>query len=253
MKKNKFTLLELMIVIAIIAILISILLPSLANARRAAKNTVCKSNLAQISRGALLFAKKNDNKFWERGHDIKGTHIGRRGNGSQHEFNMYNDFIQRDLYSCPLAPEPINFEDVEQLNPSRTEAQYLLLWNQRAQSEYGSRSFENIYQETFTYNVNNVTPKSFRVLAMDYISEKQGGQFEASHENGQPNAFTTSNGYYIRRRGGRGGRSAFWMTNYAYIDGAVIGIRNIKWMDPRLDWVATVKENGYKAPMPTED
>lgn len=253
MLKKNFTLLELVVVVAVIAMLISMLLPSLEKARRSGKNGVCTSNLAQITRGALAFSKQNDNKFWTRGKNIKPTHIGRDGNGGQHEFNIYDDFVNRELYSCPLAPEPMDFDFIEQLNPRRTEAQYLLLWNQRTDPVYNTRGFENTFQGTFTNNVNNVTPTEFNILAMDYISEKQGGQFESSHENGQPNDFNDG-GQYIRRRGGRDGRSAIWMTNYAFIDGAVRGIRNIGYLDSRLDWVhVTNGANGYKAPMPSVD
>ena len=249
---NKFTLIELVVVIAILGILITLLLPSLQNARKSAKNAVCVSNIAQITRGSHIFAKQNNNKFWERGRDIKPTHIGRHGNGGKHEFNIYNEFVNRELYSCPLAPEALDFDFIEQLNPTRTEAQYHLLWGQRPGNAYGQRGFDNLLQETFTYNVNYVTQKEFNVLVMDYISEKQGGTFEASHENGQPNNFNDGN-HYIRRRGGRGGRSAIWMTNYGYLDGSVRGIRNIKWMDSRLDWVAVADGGGFKAPMPTAD
>ncbi len=251
MNKKKFTLLELMIVIAIIAILISILLPSLGNARRSAKNAVCKSNLAQISRGATLFAKQNDNKFWDRRKDIKGTHIGREYNNGEHEFNLYNDFISRDLYSCPLAPEAIDFDYIEQLNPRRTEAQYLLLWNLREDPSYGAMSFKNLYQDSFNYKVNYVSEKSFGVLAMDYVSEKQS-KWEASHENGKANEFPDENQFY-GRRGGNGGRTVLWMTNYTFIDGSAVGVRNIKWLDPRFDWVHVVNGTGsnpFKAPMP---
>lgn len=57
--KRLFTLLELLIVMAIIALLLSILLPSLAKARKKTENAVCKSNLRQISITVFSFAENN--------------------------------------------------------------------------------------------------------------------------------------------------------------------------------------------------
>src|ERR1700733_11730590 len=51
-----FTLIELLVVIAIIGILASLLLPSLASAKEQAKRTQCKSNMHQMSLGAMLYA-----------------------------------------------------------------------------------------------------------------------------------------------------------------------------------------------------
>lgn len=61
MKKLKaFTLIELLVVVAIIALLISILLPSLSRARELSKRTVCASNLKQIGTGFYIYAQDGD-------------------------------------------------------------------------------------------------------------------------------------------------------------------------------------------------
>src|SRR5256885_4443566 len=55
-----FTLVELLVVIGIIAVLISVLLPTLGKAREAAKRTQCLSNLRQIAVLLNMYANQNN-------------------------------------------------------------------------------------------------------------------------------------------------------------------------------------------------
>ena len=62
-KKNGFTLIELLVVISIIALLMSILMPSLQKARRQAQFVVCKSNLHQYSLAGAMYLDDNNDAF----------------------------------------------------------------------------------------------------------------------------------------------------------------------------------------------
>jgi prepilin-type N-terminal cleavage/methylation domain-containing protein/prepilin-type processing-associated H-X9-DG protein len=54
-KVRAFTLIEILVVVAIIALLVAILLPSLAKAREYSRTAICKSNMKQIMMGHMFY------------------------------------------------------------------------------------------------------------------------------------------------------------------------------------------------------
>ena len=121
--RRGFTLVELLVVIGIIALLISILLPTLSRARESAKSLVCLSNLRQIGTGLNLYA--NDFKqtlpygYWNGGTVPGGGYDGVRADewsnlllshlddtaaGAGYVDNAnYAGALTRDMMRCPSA------------------------------------------------------------------------------------------------------------------------------------------------------
>lgn len=68
MRRTGFTLLELLVVVAITGIMAAILLPALARAREAARRTSCAVNLSQIGIALWMYAEEHDGQFpWSGG------------------------------------------------------------------------------------------------------------------------------------------------------------------------------------------
>ena len=60
-RENKFTLIEVLVVVAIIGILASLLLPSFNNVREKSRASVCKGNLKQLATTMFIYHDDNEN------------------------------------------------------------------------------------------------------------------------------------------------------------------------------------------------
>lgn len=62
-RRRGFTLIELLVVVAILAVLVSILLPALNGARQQAKSTACLANMRSLGLAVHLYVQDNNDRF----------------------------------------------------------------------------------------------------------------------------------------------------------------------------------------------
>lgn len=107
-----FTLIELLIVIAIIAILAALLLPTLAAAKLSAQKTACLSNLKQIGASFTMLLGDNSDRFPDR-RELKGSLLGgyhpwsswppSDPRGGWAPIVLKNEGADYRIWSCPTA------------------------------------------------------------------------------------------------------------------------------------------------------
>ena len=108
-----FTLIELLIVIAIIALLAAILFPVFAQARAKARQTVCVSNLRQLGTAALLYAQDADGTFPHWDWDYSSATGSRDPNHLETLwFNAILPYVKNpDVYRCPDTTDDRSLRD----------------------------------------------------------------------------------------------------------------------------------------------
>jgi prepilin-type N-terminal cleavage/methylation domain-containing protein len=107
MKKRKkgFTLIELMIVIAIIAILAAVLVPNFMRAREASRLTACKSNLKNISTAVETYSNDNDGVYPG---DTSITDISSSSTNASLK-TLAQTYIGKTL-NCPAGAKPYRYQ-----------------------------------------------------------------------------------------------------------------------------------------------
>lgn len=103
-RSRAFTLIELLMVVAIIAMLLALLLPALRTARNQARAAVCQTNLGQWSSVMALYTEENEGllpaysggALWF----LRGPYLAK---GDPNRPGVFQDIRAKDIACCPMA------------------------------------------------------------------------------------------------------------------------------------------------------
>ena len=198
---KNFTLIELLIVIAIIAILASMLLPALQKARRSAVNTSCKNNLMQQGKRVNMYVSDFNNFFCAYSSATNYTWyrvLGRCYDSGQDSFRVNKTF---GSIGCPEPSLEYN-PDNECQNVYGVTAYPRLTYDQWIVPYYVGATYDGSYSVVFLQVGKMPNPSGKILLGDSGASQKyQESYFFVS--------YSTATGSYFRLRHENKGNALF--------------------------------------------
>jgi type II secretion system protein G len=135
-RQRGFTLIEMMIVVAIIAILVTILVPNLMRARAQAQTAACEGNLKEIATALELYETDHDAYPQSGNVDASNTDLlpyvqqvpvdPAAGPGKPYTFSVTTSTTGTSSYTitCPGVHDPATLQAINQGDSSATHIQY---------------------------------------------------------------------------------------------------------------------------------
>lgn len=120
--KKAFTLVELLVVIAVIALLLAILIPALRKAQEQAMRAVCGGNIGQHQLGLIVYADEHDGRLpvqqggywiWDVSYYLSVEMLKNMGiDTSQYDLQPDEDVPTQAVFYCPANQQQKRFRDV---------------------------------------------------------------------------------------------------------------------------------------------
>ncbi len=216
-----FTLVELLVVMAIIAILMALLMPAISNAKAKANQTSCLNNMRQLTLAAIMYASDHDEEFPARRTPT---------NAWPHKLKPY--YLNWQIIACPSDHFGVLGLFASDANPKRS---YLINgFNDYFKVNLSPTDYKIFHQWRYPHGMKTlvITKPSDVIL----FGEKRSGSPHVHMDTDQGNRGNDFEEIEHKRHG-QG-------SNFAFVDGSIRFIKKYQELYPENLW-AVIPEFRY--------